>query len=181
MYGATSSVDFTAWKQPIFAFVSYMFGLVFTFLCVIFIAPLWPCVCCPPGLADDESQRGAPAANEDVMVDVKIDPIGKAVSFEEEDYSSTEYDDGEITPPPKQTIHSSQSSRVTSRKPKIEPKSAPSIPKPVIDFSSLAAVPSLASTAIKKNRSPPRVKTAPSKRVAQRPAQRESRHVQRRR
>ena len=43
MYGANASDAFTAWKLPIFAFVSFSFGMIIILLCVLFIAPRWRC------------------------------------------------------------------------------------------------------------------------------------------
>lgn len=43
VYGETFSDDFTAWRQPLFAFVSYTLGILFILLCVLFIAPHWKC------------------------------------------------------------------------------------------------------------------------------------------
>ena len=43
VYGTTSSASFTAWKLPVFAFVCYTVGLVFIFMCALFVAPRWTC------------------------------------------------------------------------------------------------------------------------------------------
>lgn len=146
VYGATSSDTFTAWEQPIFAFVSYTFGLAFTFMCVLFIAPMWVCVCWD----DDDDKKTSPSSP------TKTEDIEMEVAMEDEDRSNDE-EEGSSASPTRADDRMGRH-RITLHKPKVDPFVAG---KKVIDLNSIVATaaPTASGTAI----SAPRVKSLPLK------------------
>lgn len=87
VYGWTSVPVFWVWKQPVFAFVSYAIGLVFVFISVLFIAPMWECACAASMQADSPSEEGGVRVDASPSTKSKGKDVNREMDHDSDDAS----------------------------------------------------------------------------------------------
>ena len=73
--GAFVSETYTVWKESVFAFVAYIFGICAVTLVVLFVAPRWKCACAPQTEAENTEQQKDSSAVEMSSVAIVVDDV----------------------------------------------------------------------------------------------------------